>query len=431
MSTTNRSTILLFAAMAASVAATAQAIPESAPDTGIWIGGTVNLSPFIEGGYIHDTNPNNVRRQKKELLEEYDVESKKSSDGYMVRPGVNLTVPGNCWNLAGRAYYSMERYSIDDADDRDDWGESLTFSGETDGGLMWRLTESVVQVDLEEQFDDEFPYNFSTHDRLEMVFDGTLSKRITEKCSLEVGGSYSKTDYDSELLYDYYRYGGRLGFAHQLTEKTDWTLTATHTINNQEPNSDELDDLDDTRSTKLMAGIRSRSTERVTFDVKGGVEFYDGNDNEDGSSNDKTTFTYALGASWVASERLTVGLHGMGEYEPSEDIYGSSVDSKTIGVTATYRMFERWRLSAGFTYRREEYEHRMVKVTEANGNPYSVSDTGSKRDDDIIELSGRIAYSLNNYASIYASCTYYDLSSSISDFDYDRTRYTIGAAVRY
>ena len=49
-------------------------------------------------------------------------------------------------------------------------------------------------------------------------------------------------------------------------------MTATHTINNQEPNSDELDDLDDTRSTKLMAGIRSRSTERVTFDVKGGVE---------------------------------------------------------------------------------------------------------------------------------------------------------------
>ena len=431
MATFSRSSFLLLAAMAASVAATAQAIPESAPDTGIWLGGAVNLSPFIEGGYIYDTNPNNVRRQKKELLEEQDVESKKSADGYMIRPGVNLHVPGNCWNLAGRAYYLMERYSIDDVDDRDDWGESLTFSGETDGGLMWRLTESIVQVDLEEQFDGDFPYNYSTHDRLEMTFDGMLSKSITEKCSLEVGGSYSKTDYDSDLLYDYYRYGGRVGFAHNLTERTDWTLSATHTINEQEANSDDLEDLDDTRSTKFMAGVRSRSTERVTFDVKGGVEFYEGNDNEDGSSNDKTTFTYALGASWVASERLTVDLHGMGEYVPSEDIYGSAVDSKTIGVTASYRIFERWLLSASATYRREEYEHKIAKIMDANGNPYSVDDSGSNRDDDIIELSGRIAYSINNFASIYASCTYYDLSSSISDFDYDRTRYTIGAAVRY
>ena len=431
MSITNRSTFLLLAAMAASVAATARAIPENAPDQGIWLGGVVNLSPFIEASYIYDTNPNSVRRQKKDLLEEYDIESKKSADGYMIRPGVNISVPGNCWNLAGRAYYRMERYSLDDADDRDDWGESMTFSGETDGGIGWRLSESITQVDLEEQFDGEFPYNYSTRDRLEMVFDGMLSKRITEKCSLEVGGSYSKTDYDSELLYDYYRYGGRVGFAHNLTERTDWTLSASHTISTQEANSDELDDLDDTCSTKLMAGVRSRSTERVTFDVKGGVEFYDGNDNEDGSSNDKTTFTYSLGASWVASERLTLGLHGMGEYVPSEDIYGSSVDSKTIGVTAVYRFFERWRLSAGFTYRREEYEHRVVKVTDANGNPYSVSDTGSRRDDDIIEVSGRIAYSLNNYASIYAACSYYELFSSISDFDYERTRYSIGAAIRY
>ena len=431
MSTTNRSAVLLLAAMAASVAATAQAIPENASDQGIWLGGAVNLSPFVEAGYIHDSNPNNMRKQKKDLLKENDVDAAKSADGYMVRPGVNISVPGNCWNLAGRAYYRMERYSSDEVDDRDDWGESLTFSGETDGGLMWRLAESIVQVDLEEQFDGEFPNNYSTHDRLEMVFDGMLSKRITEKCSLEVGGSYSKTDYDSDKLYDYYRYGGRLGFAHQLTEKTDWTLSASHTIHEQESNSDELDDADKTKSTKLMAGVRSRSTERLAFDVKGGIEFYEGNDNEDGSSNDKTTFTYALGTTWKASERLSVGLRGLGEYVPSEDVYGSAVDSKSIGVTAAYRIFERWRLSAGLTYRREEYEHRVAKITDANGNPYSVSDSGSSRDDDIIELSGRVSYSISNFASIYASCTYYDLSSSISDFDYDRTRYSVGAAIRY
>ncbi len=430
MSTTNRSAILILTAMAASVAATARAIPETAPDRGIWLGGAVNLSPFVEGGYIHDSNPKNARKQKEDLLAEHNIDN-KSTSGYQIRPGVNIDVPGNCWRLAGRAFYRMERYSKEDVDDRDDWGESLAYSGETDGGLGWRLSESIVQVDLEEQFDGTFPYNYSTHDRLEMAFDGMLSKRITEKCGLEVGGNYSVTDYDAETLYDYYRYGGRLGFAHKLTEKTDWTLSTSYTIHGQDSNSDELDDMDDTQSTKLMVGVRSRSTERVTFDVRGGVEFYEGNDNEDGSSNDKTTFTYALGASWTPAERLSVGLHGLGEYVPSEDIYGSAVDSKTIGVTAAYRIFERWRLSAGFTYRREEYEHRIAKVTGANGNPYMVSDVGSSRDDDIIEFSGRISYALSSYASLYASCSYYELCSSIDDFDYDRTRYGFGAAIRY
>ena len=432
MSTSNRNASLLLAAVAASVSATSLAIPENASDTGFWLGGAVNVSPFVEAGYIHDDNPNNVRKQKEDLLAENGVDSKKSSDGYTVRPGVNIAIPGNCWKLAGRAYYSMIRYSEDDVDDRDDWGESFTFSGETDGGLMWQLVESIVQVDMEEQFDGEFPNNYSTRDRLEMTFGGSLSKRITEKCRLEVGGSYSKTDYDYEELYDYDRYGGRVSFAHVLTEKTDWTATASHTIHSQSSNSDALaDDNDDTSSTKLLLGVKSRSTERLSFDIQGGVEFYDGNETEDGASNDKTSFTYALGANWKPTERLVVGLRGLGEYEPSEDIYGSAVDTKSIGLTASYRFFERLLASASVTYRREEYERRISKITAANGNPYSVDDNGYSRDDDTIELSGRLTYSLNNFASLYVSVTYYELTSSIDDFEYDRTRYGAGAMIRY
>ena len=431
MSTSNRNASLLLAAVAASVAATSLAIPENASDTGLWLGGAVNVSPYVSAGYVHDDNPNNVRKQKENLLSENGVDSKKSSDGYTVCPGVNIAIPGNCWKLAGGAYYSMVRYSEDGVDDRDDWGESFTFSGETDGGLMWQLVESVVLVDLEEQFDGDFPNNFSTHDRLEMTYGGSLSKRITEKCRLEVGGSYSKTDYDADTLYDYERYGGRLSFAHVLTEKTDWTATASHTIHTQKSNGDLEYDNDDTSSTKFLLGVKSRSTERVTFDIQGGVEFYDGNDSSDGSSNDKTSFTYALGANWKPTERLVIGLRGLGEYEPSEDVYGSSVDTKSIGVTASYRFFERLVASAGVRYRREEYERRISTLADPNGNYYSVDDNGYNRDDDTIELSGRLTYSLNNFASLYASVTYYELTSSIDDFEYDRTRYGAGAMIRY
>ncbi len=431
MTTSHRSTSWLLTAIAAATIPTlSQAIPDNAADQGLWLGGAVNISPFVEAGYVHDSNPNNARRQKKDLLKENGV-SLESADGYTVRPGFNIDVPGNCWKLAGRAYYSMTRYSEDDVDDRDDWGESLIFAGETDAGLMWNLSESIVQVDLEEQFVGEFPYDYSTHDRLEMIFGGSLSKRITEKCRLEVGGAYSITDYDSEMLYDYKRYGGRLSFAHKLTEKTDWTLTGSHTIHKQEANGGGLEDPDDTRSTKILLGLKSRSTERVTFDVQGGVEFYQGNDDVDGSSNDQTSFTYALGAAWKASERLSVSIRGLGEYEPSEDIYGCSVNTKSIALSASYRLFERLRLSAGVMYRREEYEHEIGEVMGANGNPYSVSATGRDRDDDTIDLTGRITYALTSYAGVFASCTYQDISSTIDDFDYDRTRYNVGAVVRY
>ena len=170
----------------------------------------------------------------------------------------------------------------------------------------------------------------------------------------------------------------------------------------------------------------------MTFDVQGGVEFYDGNETKDGASNDETSFTYALGANWKPTERLVVALRGLGEYEPSEDIYGSSVQTRSIGLNASYRFFERLRVTAGVSYRREEYERRINKITDINGNPYSVDDiNGRDRDDDTLQLFGRATYSLNNYASIYASISYFDLTSTIDDFEYDRTRYGFGAMLRY
>ena len=431
MSTSNRNFAIVLAALAAvALAPSAQAIPEGAPDRGFWLGGTANISPFLDIFWYHDDNPDNARNQKSELLEENNVHL-HSSNGYSVRPGFNLDVPGNCWKLAGRAFYSLERYSRDDVDDRNDWGESLAFSGETDAGLMWRLDESIIQVDLEEQYVEDFPYNYSTRDRLEMGFGGSRSKRITDKSRLEIGGSDNKTDYDARNMFDYTRYGGRLSYAHKLTERTDWTLSATHSIYEQDSNDEGTEGGGENKSTKLMLGAKTRSTERLSFDVHGGVEFYQGDENEDGTDNDKTSFTYALSGSWKAGERLTIGFHGLGEYEPAEDIGKNSVDAKSIGINASYRPFERWLLSAGITYRREEYVRRIAKITDTNGNPYSVNDFGTDRHDDVLDLNGRIVFRLNHYASLFASCTYHDVSSSIHDFGYERTRYSLGAAFRY
>lgn len=417
-------------------AITSHAAPEGVKDEGgYWLCGRVNISPYVNVYYEKDDNPNNARKQKKDIME-----AQKTWDdswGYTINPGVNIIIPGNQWRIAGKVYYTAHRYNSDKVDDKDDWGESFGFNGETDGGLAWSLRESIKQVDEEELFTDEVgPYNYSTRDRLEMAFGASLVKNLSEKSRLGISGNYNCTDYDSEKLYDYTRYGGALNFAHKLTEKTDWTLTGSYSIYEQDWNSDEpnVNRVGESKahSTKVMGGIKTRTTEKLTFNAKAGVEFYEGFENKDGEAEENTTFTYSVASTWKPGERWTFGLQGLGEYEVAEDVDNDSVNAKSAAFTTTYRPFNRWQLSAGITYRREDYERRISKITTINGNPYSEDSVhGVKRSDDNLYLKGRILFAINDYASVHASISYRDVSSNVEDFGYKRTIYGIGASVRY
>lgn len=438
MSTVKHSTTLLLStiAVASLSAINANAIPEGAEEGGIWVGSILNISPYANASWFREENPQQARTQKKEIMKQEGTWEDKS-DGWAARVGADLLLPGNDWKVVGNVYYDWERYDSDLTEDENDWGESLAYSGKTDGGLAWSLTESVKQRDLDEVMIADQPYDWNTQDRLEYVFGGRLSKAISEKTTLGIRGSYSKTDYDAENLYDYVRYGGGLTFARKLTEKTDWTLSASHSIGEQKKNykgpDKSLDYIEKskTHSTKLMAGLRTRSTEKLSFNASAGIEFYEGFEDRNGDSDEETTFTYHIGSTWKATERLTIGINGLGEYEIAEDIDANSVEAKSIGLSAAYRPFERIKLTAGVTYRREDYQNPVLRQNTVNRNPYLASDAGEKRSDDNLYLTGKIIVAINSYASIFGAATYRDVTSSIEDFEYNRARYSIGAAVRY
>lgn len=414
------------------VAATAFAVPENAKeDYGFWLG-NLNISPYIQGGYIHDDNANNARKQKKDRM---DVNSQKhdSSDGYFIRPGFNLLLPGPDWRVAGNAYYDAARYSADGVDDVDNWGETLGFNGETDGGLSWRLTETIRLIDLEENYANftDPSLRYSTRDRTDMNYGGTISKQVTERSSFDIGATYGKTDYDSELMYDSDRWSIPVGYAHKLTERTDWTLRFRHSESTQKSNNGTSLVDKTTKDNAATIGIKSRRTERLTYDISGGIDWHQGYKKANGSSNDKTKFTYTVGANWKGDERLTLRIYGLGQYETAEDLNNNEVDAKSIGVSASYRIFQRWKLSVGARYRREEYDRKVAKGVTPYGSPYVTDDRGTKRKDDLIDLNATLSYTLTDFASIYASYNYSETSSSIDDFDFDRNRFRIGGMLRY
>lgn len=422
-----------FSIAIAGAAAMALAVPENAAEEnlGIWVG-DVNISPYIQAGYARSDNTYGARRQKNDVMTANSVKNGAAS-GYFIRPGFNVGLPRPDWILVGNAYYDTVHYSDADAEDVDNWGEKFGISGETDGGMTWQLDESVRLVDLEEDetlYSDP-SYRYSTRDRTESTFGGSLSRRLTERSSLSLHGHLGMTDYDSELLYDYRTYGGSVGYAHKLTERTDWTLRAAHSESEQKDNSDKMHVDSKTKSSSLSIGAKSHRTERLNFNVSGGVLFHEGSKRSNGKSNDNTVFTYTVGANWRGSERLTLRIYGTGRYDPAEDLDSNEVDSKSIGVSASYRLFSRVKLSAGASYRREEYERKVSKATAPNGNPYSTNDNGTKREDDVVSLTATISYTLTNFASVYASYSYNETSSSISGFDYDRTRIRIGGMLRY
>ena len=428
-----KKTIISTAAAAiAATALTSSAAPVGYDNAGgYWLFGTLNLSPFAEISYNHDDNPHGARDYAIQAAKE-DPEQKnkiEESDSVDYKIGLNLLLPGNHWKLTGRAYYLGEEYTSDSIDDRHDWSEQATLSGSTDGGSTWALSELVQKV----QYDDKF--EITQQDRLQVALDAKGEAVLTEKSSLLLGAFYTDNDYDDEQCYDYSSYGGNLGFAHQLTDKTDWTLGAIYTVYDK----DEYDS--DAYGINGQIGLRSRATEKLTFDVSIGAEYFkdfeykvfdaDGNLVDKGEAEDEVGFTYRLAANWKITDRLSLVLSGYSDYEPAEDVNDNSLYANAVSATLTYQPGDNWRFRAGAAYRREDYNRDIVEQMDPRGNPYSSVENGDNRTDDEISTFAEASYAFTRYCSIFVDWRYTDVSSSISGYDYDRQRYGAGIALKY
>lgn len=420
-------------AMAVAVAATVAAAPEGYDNAaGYWVGGRLNVSPFFDVSYQRDDNPNSHREYTKQKAKERGLTKQdKEANTVVLKGGLNLLLPGNSWRLDGRAFVNHESSSKADADDRTDYYESLRLRGWTDAGTQWYISERFQDI----RYDDEF--ELSRDDRTVLDLDAGAELAATDKSRIILGGSYADYDYDDDTNYDYSVLRGNLGFAHDLTDKTDWTLNASYRTYDK----DGYDS--DAWGVKGTVGIRTRSTEKLTFNASIGAERY--RDYEysmyaaDGTylgkknkGDDETSFVYNLMGSWKMARRLSLSVSGHCEYEPAQDVNDNSLLENSISTILTYTPGDHWKFNCGVAYERDDYNRKIAQRLDATGNPYSSVERGGKdRTDDEMRYFANVSYAINRFCSVYVNWRYTDVSSSIDGYDYDRTRYGAGIHLRY
>lgn len=426
--------LTLASAMAAAVSITASAASIGSDSAaGIWLGEeTLNVSPFMSLSYVRDNNPNSLRSYSKARARSRGMsEQTESANAFVIKGGLNFLMPGNHWSLTGRAYVNYETYSGADVDDRFDIYEIFTLKGWTDAGTSWYLTESYQDI----SYDDD--YQLTQDDRKTVAVGGGVEAAATDKSKVIVGAGYSLLDYEDKANSDYATISGKLGFAHELTDKTDWTLAAGY-------KNYDRDGYDcNAWSVDGRVGLRTRSTDKLTFDTSIGAEFFrdykydmfaaDGTYlGRKSKGEDETSLVYGIGASWKMAERLSLRVNGDAGYKPSSDINDNSYLEDSIGATLTYTPGDHWKLAAGATYERDDFNRHVVDPMTTIVKPYSsVDQGGKKRTDDVMRYFASISYSLTRYCAIFANCRYTDTNSSVSGYDYERTRYGAGISLKY
>lgn len=427
-----KTTLDFSAAMVAAIALTAAAAPEGYDNAaGYWVDGIFNVSPFVNLHYYRDDNPNSLRKSGKDRARARGLSKQlDDADVFVIKGGMNFLMPGNHWRLDGRAYYYHENYSGIDIDDRNDYLERFTLKGWTDANTTWYVTESFQDI----RYDDEF--ELSKDDRKLFFVGAGGDLAVSDKSKIIVGAGYRDYSYAKNSHYDYSRLHGSFGFAHQLTEKTDWTLSATYRTYDR----DGYDKNAYAANGKL--GLRTRSTDKLTFDTGVGVEYYrdyryseyDAAGNYLGKRSkgkDDTSFVYHISGTWKIVKRLSLRVSGYSEYEPAQDVNDNSLLENTISTVLTYKPGDHWNISAGVAYERDEYTRKVAPRIDSNGNPYAVDKGGRDRNDDDLRYFANVAYAINRFCSVSVNWRYTNVNSSVENYDYERTRYGAGVSLHY
>lgn len=418
------------AAVAASFAA--MAAEDAGTSAGFWLTETINISPFVDVSYGRDDNPNSMREYSKVAARKAGKnEQIEEADLLIIKGGLNLLMPGNHWRLDGRAFVNHEKADGADVDDRTDYSESLILKGWTDAGTTWYLRELFQDI----RYDNEFELSQDDRKVLSLGAGGDMS--LTDKSKILINGKFIDYNYSDDANLDYQTLGGNIGFAHVLTEKTDWTASIGYRTYDKDTYES------DAWGTDVRLGLRSRSTDKLTFDTSVGVDFYrdyeypiyDAAGNKIGKEKkgeDEKSFVYSIGANWKIAPRLSLRVTGDAGYEPSSDINDNSYLYNSIGAVVRYKPGDHWALQAGIAYERDDYNRNVVdRLANSGVRATSVDEGGVERKDDEFRYFAKASYALNRYCSLFASWTYTDLDSSVNAYDYDRQRYSAGVSLKY
>lgn len=450
--------------------------------------GRLTLRPYIEGSVGYDSNADRrldyPTREELDAARETDPEAEvppkviEDSDTYYeLRGGVNFVWYDELTVLRGGGYASTRTYADLDVEDEQAFGQNLALARGDRESLSWSVFESYVRrfdyflavPELEEgpegevappptdtgdiDLEDEL---VRTRDQRD-IFDVGINagRKLTEKMEFDAGYSYSQTDYEEDIYYGRSRHGGTASLGRQVTVKTSTFVTGAY----GEENNDRY--LDPVPYYQLMAGLRSRTSEKLFYNLGVGYHSYDTAhykpyELEDGTlvyedrsrllpdgtfepaeprrnpvteeiieeqdpSDTQSGMAYDAGIRYQPSPKLGFQASARNSYDSISS--GDQREVNLFQLSATYRPTAAIAVSLRAGYRDEESVNETILVDDEG----LVSRLNATRE--ITTAGGRISYRpVGKWYEFFTDATYQDISSNLDYQSYDRLR--VGAGVR-
>lgn len=371
---------------------------------------TLHGSLDLSAGY--DSNP------------EYERSGETGQTELRAQPALDLLLKkGDDWAINSRGWLLYDWYISGQQQERsianqNHYGESVDGFVVTPRDTRFAISEFYEYQDransvMESGSSGTF-YNGSFQDRQNLNVGTTMITPLGEKTRVNLGLSYSDLWYANTNLFGYSSYDVQAGLARQISRETDWRLDGGYDIQHSEGSQD------DSQGWRLLTGIGSSPTAKMSYRLEGGVMgyAYNGSGNSSGRGGSSFGWTYDATGNWRVSRLLTVHVSGTSTYQPAEDTSGNYTEVQSLMAGFTYQLTARLTddLNAGFHI--EDYKN-------------SFRDSGEHRTDDQGLFYDRLSYRLNRNADLFIGLEYSRNQSTISTFDYSRLFINAGASLHF
>jgi hypothetical protein len=389
------------------------------PGEGIHVGNLV-LSPFATVSGTYDSNV---------LLAPRDHE--EDDFFFDIVPGLAFINRTDRLIINGRGWAQFRQY-LDTTDrDSDSYGEKI--------GAVWGY-EDKLSIALMEKFVRLTDYEITprsvdtlnltsqnlmlTEDRTERVkrdlFD--IAPVVTYKTDgaleFDVGYDYSKVNYATDQLFDWYENRGQIELRRKVSEKTSALLTGQLSEQNSQGFSENSD------YYVLRGGLLYHATAKTYLKIGAGVEDYRfGGESPTGQNLDDTIFSYDIAGTWEMTEKIRFELSGRNGIQPATQYDANTKEVNLAAAGVSFDVTETIVLSLAGSFRRDDY---IGKVFFNNEFRDKVRDLWGGR--------ARVDYQPRaNFLDLYLESTYEDSSDNLQDDfnNYDQWRVSLGLALRY
>jgi len=392
------------------------------PGDGIRVG-KLTLHPFLDVSGNYDSNVGLAGRSQSDPAA-IDGDNQESDTFIDFRYGVNFDYDAEGMEFQGSISAYDKMYSDFNELDSDGVGQSLIYR---------RGSRESLELFLSQSFEDVQDYslggaaNAATVNELGLGADRSdrqarevfnvgvgLGRDVGEKLEIDGSYAYNGTDYENAGLFDQDTSSFGLSLGLVMSDKSSTYVEGTTSVEDSEAFAD------DANQDAIEVGLRSRGTDKLTYNVGLGYQTYDAElvGEED---IDEGSLSYSLGVDWQVSPKLSVGATGDNGYSAAAFAANNAKDVSTFGLNLAHQMSQALTVGAAYSYRVDEYLRPLVSP---NG------EVAEER------TSHGVSVSLNyappgKWYNLYLNGGYDDSNSKIEGEDFDQLRAAAGVSVYY